>query len=145
MQVSAAEIEIAGQRPLTQEGRSDSRPDESHTMVAGENKALISPSVIKTGKDKIKPVLDSLKPMKLVETADGLMLHAEALYEQHENKMDPHDHDFTTSQLSLASDLRYGLEEKSLLAKRKQAIQYLRRAEDALETIKRIVDETTKL
>lgn len=83
----------------------------------------------------------SLRPMKIVERADGLMQHAHVLYEHYEHVMRPIDRTLAEDRMSFATDIRHGVEEKCWLSQTEQANLYSGRAQEALETVKRFVDE----
>ncbi|KAH9014227.1 hypothetical protein EDB84DRAFT_1567882 [Lactarius hengduanensis] len=82
-----------------------------------------------------------LRPMKTVEGADRLIQHAHVLYEQYEHIMKPTERTLAEDRITFATDVRYGVEEKFWLAQGGQASLYSDLAQEALETVKRFVDE----
>ncbi|KAI9451765.1 hypothetical protein BJY52DRAFT_1226487 [Lactarius psammicola] len=87
----------------------------------------------------------SLRPMKILEHADKLMEHARALYENYEQIMKPIDRTVAEDRMTLANDFRHGVEGKSWLAQTEQAKLYFNQAQEALETVKRCVDEAIEI
>ncbi|KAF8265687.1 hypothetical protein EI94DRAFT_1804011 [Lactarius quietus] len=83
----------------------------------------------------------ALRPMKTVEQADTLMQHAHALFEEHEHIMTPIDRTLAEDRMTYATDHRYGVEEKFWLGRVEQANLYVDRAHEALDTVKRFVDD----
>jgi len=83
--------------------------------------------------------------MKLVEHADGLMQHAEVLYEKHQPIMQPDDRILAEDRMTSARDYRRGVENKSWLARAEQAKLYFERAQTALETVKGAVDTAIEI
>lgn len=87
----------------------------------------------------------SLRPMKIVEQADRLMNQAQVLYEKYEHIIGPTDRTVAEGKMTIAEDCRHGMGEKSWLAKAAHAKLYLNKAQEALDTVKKYVNEAVEI
>ncbi|KAH9166413.1 hypothetical protein EDB89DRAFT_1910730 [Lactarius sanguifluus] len=78
----------------------------------------------------------SLRPTKILDEADRLMEHTRALYEKHEQIMNPIDRTVAEDKMTWANDFRHGIEDKSWMDQAEQAKLYFNQAQEALETVK---------
>jgi len=78
-------------------------------------------------------------PSKQVEDGDQRLERAQALFDEHQAVMDPHDYDLAHSLLEHSRDLRAGFEDKCLPTRIKQARLYSTQVDKTLQKIQEIV------
>ncbi|KAI9434439.1 hypothetical protein H4582DRAFT_2060173 [Lactarius indigo] len=88
-------------------------------------------------------IIMTFTPAKQVEESDRRLERAQALFEKHQDVMNPHDRDLAHSLLQYSKDLRVGFEAKCLPNSRiKQAQRYCTQVDEALQKIQATVEKT---
>jgi len=87
-----------------------------------------------------RAIAQAIAPSKQVEDSDRQLEHAQALFEKYQAVMNTHDCERAQSLLDYSSDLRNGLEAKSLRTRIKQTRLYCTQVDETLQNIQAVVE-----